>query len=278
MLPNERFALERRAYYDSIGLVVDATNGEFAHCPLTRKECDTGYYLLHNDHQHHGLLQSKDLGKCCFFPADAKRWLENCEPFPDGYLDLWGIYEEFSSLLGKRASEKAHCEKDELGRSTVGVKNAYRLHVERDEFGRSVHGLISAERLHKEKNLEGKSINAVKGAQSVHAEKDESGRSRHGVKAAERLHREKDDQGRSLNALKAHGKKDDLGRSIAAVKAAKKRQRGVKLTRIKDGEVFIFESIIFAAEVLNLRAPNICGACKGKLKTVSGYTAEYWDG
>ena len=79
MLPNEKFALERRAYYDSIGLVVDSTNGEFAHSPLTKEECDTGYYLLHGDHQHQGLLQSKDLDKCCFFIAHATKWLEDLD-------------------------------------------------------------------------------------------------------------------------------------------------------------------------------------------------------
>jgi hypothetical protein len=95
MLPNEEFALACLAYYEEQGLIVDRTNGEFAHCPLTRKECNTGYYLLWEHHQHQGLLQSRDLGKCCFFSGDVKRWLLTCDYWPDNYFELWDIYEEF---------------------------------------------------------------------------------------------------------------------------------------------------------------------------------------
>jgi hypothetical protein len=123
MLPNERFALDRRAYYDFIGLVVDSTNGEFAHSPLTRKECDTGYYLLHGDHQHQGLLQSKDLDKCCFFPGYAKSWLDNCE-FRDGWFELYDIYDKYASGPGRKGAESTNKEKDEFGRSRNAVKGA----------------------------------------------------------------------------------------------------------------------------------------------------------
>ena len=96
MLPNEKFALEKRAYYNSIGLVVDATNGEFSHCPYPKGMGETGYYLLHGDHQHQGILQSKDIERLCFWVGDAKKWLLECDPIPDNYFELWDIYEEYT--------------------------------------------------------------------------------------------------------------------------------------------------------------------------------------
>ena len=99
MLTNERFALACRAYYDEMGLIVDASNGQFAHCPLPERYGDSGYYLLWEHHQHQGLLQSRDIGERCFFNGDAKRWLLECDPFPDNYFELWDIYYEFLSGL-----------------------------------------------------------------------------------------------------------------------------------------------------------------------------------
>jgi hypothetical protein len=105
MLPNEIFALACRAYYDEIGLIVDASNGQFAHSPLTKRECDTGYYLLWGHHQHQGLLQSKDLNKCCFFIGHAKKWLQECDYFPEGYFELWDIYDKYVGENGKKTAE-----------------------------------------------------------------------------------------------------------------------------------------------------------------------------
>jgi len=101
MLPNEVFALACRAYYDEQGLIVDKTNGHFAHCPLPRGMGETGYYLLWEHHQHQGLLQSRDVGKVCFWAGDAKKWLSTCDYWPDNYFELWDIYEEFVKQNGK---------------------------------------------------------------------------------------------------------------------------------------------------------------------------------
>jgi hypothetical protein len=117
MLSNEVFALACRARYEKQGLIVDERNGEFAHSPLTRKECDTGYYLLHADHQHQGLLQSRDLNKCCFFPAHTKIWLETCDILPSNFFELWDIYEKYASKLSRENAEKLHENRDELGKS-----------------------------------------------------------------------------------------------------------------------------------------------------------------
>ena len=97
MLPNEVFALACRAYYEEQGLIVDETNGQFAHCPYPECMGEKGYYLLWEHHQQQGLLQSKDVGKRCFWVGDVKRWLSSCDPIPDDYFGLWDIYEEFIS-------------------------------------------------------------------------------------------------------------------------------------------------------------------------------------
>ena len=146
MLSNESFALSCRAYYDEIGLIVDETNGEFAHSPLTRKECDSGYYLLHGHHQHQGLLQSKDLDKCCFYNIHTLTWLKECDYWPDNYLDLWDIYEEYASRKSKENVKK-----------TNSI-----IHKDRNEEGKSVLALKVNEIVHAEKNEEGKSVVAVK--------------------------------------------------------------------------------------------------------------------
>jgi hypothetical protein len=106
MLPNEEFALACRAYYEEQGFIVDQTNGQFAHSPLTRKECDTGYYLLWEHHQHQGLLQSRDLNKCCFFAPDTLKWLKECDYFPSDFFDLWDVYDNFKGWAVSIMSEE----------------------------------------------------------------------------------------------------------------------------------------------------------------------------
>ena len=95
MLPNEVFALACRERYAEDGLVVDESNGEFAHCPLPRSMGDSGYYLLHDDHQWQGLLQSRDVGRQCYFSGHVTNWLIRAN-FVDGWFDLWDIYNTFT--------------------------------------------------------------------------------------------------------------------------------------------------------------------------------------
>jgi len=95
MLPNEVFALQCRDRYAEDGLVVDKSNGQFAHCPLPESMGDNGYYLLWEDHQWQGLLQSKDVGRRCYYTYEVKRWLISAN-FVDGWFDLWDIYDEFN--------------------------------------------------------------------------------------------------------------------------------------------------------------------------------------
>jgi hypothetical protein len=197
MLPNEVFALECRAYYESIGLVVDATNGEFAHCPYPEGMGETGYYLLWEHHQQQGILQSRDVGQCCFFVGHANKWLLECDPIPEDYFSLWDMFEEYSSVLGSEAGKKAHEEKDENGKSFHSLKLNKKLHKEKDETGRSIHavgmGKIGGKKSHEEKDEFGRSLHNMK----LHQEKDELGKS----VVAVRLHKEKDEKGRSLHAM-----------------------------------------------------------------------------
>jgi hypothetical protein len=94
MLPNELFAHECLARYAREGLVIDKNNGVFAHCPLPKGMGDKGFYLTWEDHQHQGLLQSKDVGRRCFWAGDVKRWLDT---YPPNYFELYDIYQEYIS-------------------------------------------------------------------------------------------------------------------------------------------------------------------------------------
>jgi hypothetical protein len=191
-----------REWYAEQGLIVDENNGEFAHSPLTRKECDTGYYLLHGHHQHQGLLQSRDLGKCCFFLYDTLTWLKNCNYFPENYFDLWDIYDKYSSEHGRehggKAGKKTHEKKDEDGKSKNAVKNGKKIMEEKDEDGKSKHAVVMGKKTHEKRGENGKSLHNVK----LHEEKDELGRSLIGLKSAEKVHKEKNENGKSKHAVR----------------------------------------------------------------------------
>ena len=94
MLPNEVFALECRKKYEEQGLIVDKSNGQFAHCPLPKGMGEEGVYLLWGDHQHQGLLQSQDVGRKCYWAPHVKLWFDT---FPEEFFELYEIYEEFNS-------------------------------------------------------------------------------------------------------------------------------------------------------------------------------------
>ena len=115
MLPNEVFALACRAYYDEQGLIVDETNGEFAHCPLPKGMGDRGYYLLWEHHQQQGLLQSRDVDRKCFFNADVKKWLLTCNYWPDNFFELWDTYEHYTREHAKNSLRKVtHDQRSEM--------------------------------------------------------------------------------------------------------------------------------------------------------------------
>ena len=106
LFDNELFAIECMAKYAVEGLNVnyrgvhDGRRDEFAHCPTPRSMGNWAYYLTFNDHQHQGLLQSKDMDRKCFVPYKTKLWLDT---YPPNYFELYDIYDEFNS--GKHHSQ-----------------------------------------------------------------------------------------------------------------------------------------------------------------------------
>ena len=98
LFDNELFAIECMAKYAMEGLNVNYRgihNGrrdQFAHCPTPSSMGDWGYYLTFNDHQHQGLLQSKDMGRRCFWVGHTKGWLNT---YPPNYFELYDIFDEY---------------------------------------------------------------------------------------------------------------------------------------------------------------------------------------
>jgi hypothetical protein len=160
MLPNEKFALDCRQRYAESGDLVDRDNGVFAHCPIPECEGGTeGLYLTFEDHQHQGLLQSVDFDRICFFPGHVKQWLLTCCEFPEGYFDLWDIYDFYVSSINVRLHEV----KNKDGKSIHAVCMGKKAHEKKDENGKS---LLSV-RQHRIKDSTGKSLNAVRNGQKA---------------------------------------------------------------------------------------------------------------
>jgi hypothetical protein len=83
---------------------------------------DTGYYLLWEHHQHQGLLQSKDVGRCCFFVGHTKKWLQECDYFPNDYFELWDIYDTYSKKVAEHFNEPDVRQKTNEALRTVETK------------------------------------------------------------------------------------------------------------------------------------------------------------
>jgi hypothetical protein len=122
---NVSFIEECLKSYTEQGLVVDSSNGEFAHYP--EPEClggTNGVYLLHGDHQKHGLLQSVDFDKCCFYPGNAKKWLESFKEVLPDYTELFGIYVKYTQLHGKARAESIPLEDKRRGGNNAVARKA----------------------------------------------------------------------------------------------------------------------------------------------------------
>ena len=146
MLPNEKFTLECRDRYAEDGLVVDESNGEFAHCPLPRGLGDSGYYLLHDDHQHQGLLQSRDVGRRCYWIPDVKRWLTTTH-FVDGYFELWDIFDEFNITTEETKRKMSESNKGKPVSEEVRLRRIGIRHSEerKRKIGESRRGKLNSE-------------------------------------------------------------------------------------------------------------------------------------
>lgn len=248
MLPNEVFALQCRKFYEEQGLTVDETNGEFAHSPYPEGMGSTGYYLLHDHHQQQGLLQSRDVGRCCFFIGHAKRWLEQCEKMPEGYFDLWDIYDTYKGDNGRKVSSQFK----EKGEGIFNPKFEDKIQEARKKSGedalRNKTGIfdptnkplvLKASRYALENQV---GIYDPKHKTVVQETRKKNGKSavenksgifnpdyaeKHkevGRKVMSSLHSEKDESGKSVmairNARNLHSLKDENGRSVVAMKAS----------------------------------------------------------
>ena len=100
LFDNELFAIECMAKYAMEGLNVnyrgvhDGRRDEFAHCPTPRSMGNWAYYLTFDDHQHQGLLQSKDMDCRCFYTDKVSKWLKPEQP---NFFELYGIFKYYIS-------------------------------------------------------------------------------------------------------------------------------------------------------------------------------------
>jgi len=156
------------------------------------KKCGEPYLGSPKTHAWKWEFYTPHLQICELFPYTDEGWIEaqnveNCCIKPDLNNHLC-LNEHYGSVISfealKRGAQKTlgiiHAEKDVLGRSILGVKNAERLHKEKDDLGRSVNAM----KTHEEKDDLGRSVNAVKAAIISHKEKDDLGRSVNAVKGA----------------------------------------------------------------------------------------------
>ena len=176
----------------------DDGDWEDAHYPLPKGKGDDIVLLLFEHHQVQGLLQSEEVGRCCFFKGHAKHFL-TYGPFVENWFGLWDLYDKWSSDQSKRN----HFEKNEEGKSVRALENNKKLHEEKDEQGRSLLTLRAFAHVHDEKTEDGKSALAVESGKKSHLKKDPQGRSLNALRSAERLNKEKDEQGRSVNSVRA---------------------------------------------------------------------------
>jgi hypothetical protein len=59
-------------------------------------------------------------------------------------------------------------------------------------------------------------------------------------------------------------------------KMRKNKKKKIELTRMSDGEIFIFDSARNAARALNLNESSLASVCRGKGFSVGGFLARYW--
>jgi hypothetical protein len=95
---------------------------EKAHTPLPRDMGDEWVWLPHDLHQIHGLLQSKDLGRTCFWIGHTYEFLTK-GPFVKDWFMLFDIYLQFYKDAPRRGAQSLHREKLPDGRSKKAVEH-----------------------------------------------------------------------------------------------------------------------------------------------------------
>ena len=113
---------------------------EEAHYPLPKGEGTETVLLLHEHHQVQGLLQSGEVGRCCFFPGHAKRLLSSS--FTPHWFELWELYEKWVADAGRTHGRKS-CRKAGLKAAELGV-GAFGLSAEERSKARVKGGKAAA--------------------------------------------------------------------------------------------------------------------------------------
>ena len=172
------------AYYEEQGITPgDPNDGDWEEChyPEPKGVGEKVVYLLHENHQPQGLLQSEEYDRPCFYNGDVARFLTH-GPFVPGWFELYDLYDKWSGYYGTASCKNRHSVKDETGSSLCNSL----LHQEKTEEGKSVHAVHMGEKTHVVKDDLGRSVNGVKGAERLHSEKDEQGKSVAAVKGGSR--------------------------------------------------------------------------------------------
>lgn len=114
-----------------------------------------------------------------------------------------------------------HSEKDENGKSVVGVASAAKCHAIKNAEGKSAVAVKNMTALHAANRDEnGKSLLAARARKHIDKTKDESGKVIVNVNAGKASHRVRDENGKSVLTMRLHAEKDEFGRSKFAVRCA----------------------------------------------------------
>jgi hypothetical protein len=187
------------------------------------------------------------------------------------HKNVWHAEDSYRNLVqyAIEGARKAHSQKDDEGRSLLGLRSAERLNAEKDELGRSVNAVKGAKKLnevlHKDKDEQGRSSHAMK----VHAAKDELGRSLVAMNMLEKTHSVKDDRGKSVVAVKngkrngkrIHEEKDESGKSkhgVRSGKAAHKKlnEEGKSIVALELNKIIHAEKDEYGRSVVAMKTNN----------------------
>lgn len=260
MLPNEEFALACRAYYEEQGLIVDATNGQFAHCPLPKGMGETGYYLLWEHHQLQGLLQSRDVGRKCFWGGDAKKWLTSCNYWPDNFFELWDIYDDFIRDTHQLQTPEARSKNAEAIRARDFFPTVH-LHTP------EVRAKIVETRRERDNYPKQIFLTAEQKAQAVKTRRENGNYPKNPEWLNTPEAREK--QAETLRQLY------QTERGIALkVAHSRKMSKPVEIT-LENGRVDVYPSAKFAAAALGIHPSSLCNYLKGKQKPTLPISVRY---
>ena len=126
--------------YAETGDLVDKSNGVFAHSPVPKCENGTeGFYLTFDDHQHQGLLQSLDYGRCCFFSPDVKKWLNSPDIWPENFFGLWDIHDSIFQENNKKLSKQYYENQtpEQKKSKSDAIRNSFKKRTREEEYQRT---------------------------------------------------------------------------------------------------------------------------------------------